>query len=142
MSVPKRPPGRPPFIPIDGTVVTVRAARDDDGPKICRAFQNLDRDTVYTRFFGYKTATRVERSGDVAFLVDEDFQGRGIASSLMRHIIAIARANGLDRLEANVLKGSHELPRPHAEPPWGDRSGGNHSASGDCGKGPALRLAT
>jgi hypothetical protein len=38
----------------DGTAVTVRAARIDDGPKIRRAFQDLDRDTVYTRFFGYK----------------------------------------------------------------------------------------
>jgi GNAT superfamily N-acetyltransferase len=136
----------------DGTVVTVRAARGDDGPKIRRAFQNLDRDTVYTRFFGYKAdvsdadlaritgadfeatvallatigagkdevvvggasyvvegfATTAGRSGEVAFLVEEDFQGRGIASLLMRHIIAIARANGLDRLEADVL--SHNLP--------------------------------
>ena len=136
----------------DGTVVTVRAARVDDGPKIRRAFQNLDRDTVYTRFFGYKadvsdadlaritgadferavallvtigigkdevvvggasyvaesSATTAGRSGEVAFLVEEDFQGRGIASSLLRHIIAIAQANGLDRLEADVL--SHNLP--------------------------------
>jgi len=135
----------------DGTVVTVRAARADDGPKIRRAFQNLDRDTVYTRFFGYKAdvsdadlaritaadfkrtvallvtgarkddvvvggasyvvvgpATTAVRSGEVAFLAEEDFQGRGIASSLMRHIIAIARTNGLDRLEADVL--SHNLP--------------------------------
>jgi GNAT superfamily N-acetyltransferase len=134
----------------DTTVVTVRAARVDDGPKIRRAFQNRDRDTVYTRFFGYKadvsdadlaritgadfdttvallvtigtgkdevvvgasyvvenSATTAGRSAEVAFLVEEDFQGRGIASSLMRHIIAIARANGLDRLEADVL--SHNL---------------------------------
>ena len=54
------------------------------------------------------SATTAERSGEVAFLVEEDFQGRGIASSLMRHIIAIARKNGLDRLEADVL--SHNLP--------------------------------
>jgi GNAT superfamily N-acetyltransferase len=136
----------------DGTVVTVRAARVDDGPKIRRAFQNLDRDTVYTRFFGYKadvndadlvritganfettvallvttgagadevvvggasyvvegSATTEGRSGEVAFLVEEDFQGRGIASLLMQHIIAIARADGLDRLEADVL--SRNLP--------------------------------
>jgi hypothetical protein len=38
----------------DGTAVTVRAARADDGLKIRRAFHNLERDTVYTRFFGYK----------------------------------------------------------------------------------------
>jgi GNAT superfamily N-acetyltransferase len=137
----------------DGTAVTVRAARVEDGPKIRRAFQNLDRDTVYTRFFGYKadvsgadlaritgadfettvallvttgagtdevvvggasyvvesSATTAGRSAEVAFLVEEDFQGRGIASSLMRHIIAIARANGLDRLEADVLARNHPM---------------------------------
>jgi RimJ/RimL family protein N-acetyltransferase len=43
----------------------------------------------------------------VAFLVEEDFQGRGMASLLIR-TIAIARADGLDRLEADVL--SRNLP--------------------------------
>jgi GNAT superfamily N-acetyltransferase len=138
----------------DGTAVTVRAARADDGPKVRRAFQNLERDTVYTRFFGYKAdvsdadlariteadfETRVAllvtvgagadevvvggasyvvgdacstgRSAEVAFLVEEDFQGRGMGSLLMRHIIAIARADGLDRLEADVL--SRNLPILH-----------------------------
>lgn len=38
----------------DGTTVTVRAARAGDGPRIDRAFHKLERDTVYTRFFGYK----------------------------------------------------------------------------------------
>jgi RimJ/RimL family protein N-acetyltransferase len=54
------------------------------------------------------TAATAGRSGEVAFLVEEDFQGRGIASSLMRHITAIARSNGLDRLEADIL--SHNTP--------------------------------
>jgi GNAT superfamily N-acetyltransferase len=136
----------------DGTAVTVRAARADGGPKIRRAFHNLERDTVYTRFFGYKAdvsdadlariteadservvallvtvgasedevvvggasyvvvepITAAGRSAEVAFLVEEDYQGRGIASLLMRHIIAIARAKGLDLLEADVL--SRNLP--------------------------------
>ena len=34
----------------DGTAVTVRAAGANDGPKIRRAFLDLERDTVYTRF--------------------------------------------------------------------------------------------
>ena len=38
----------------DGTAVTVRSAGANDGPKIRRAFLNLEPDTVYTRFFGYK----------------------------------------------------------------------------------------
>jgi GNAT superfamily N-acetyltransferase len=135
----------------DGTVATLRAARADDGPKIRRAFRNLERETVYTRFFGYKDdvsdaelaritgadferavallvtigtgadevvvggasyfvadSAGAERSAELAFLVEEDFQGRGIASLLMRHIIAIARSKGLTRLEADVL--SRNLP--------------------------------
>jgi RimJ/RimL family protein N-acetyltransferase len=39
----------------DGTVVTVRAARKDDGPRIRRAFEHLDRETIYRRFLGVKT---------------------------------------------------------------------------------------
>ena len=134
-----------------GTVVTLRAARTDDGPKIRRAFRNLERETVYTRFFGYKDdvsdaelariigadferavallvtigtgadevvvggasyvvvdPAATERSAELAFTVEEDFQGRGIASLLMRHIIAIARSKGLAQLEADVL--SRNLP--------------------------------
>lgn len=130
----------------DGTAVTVRAAGANDGPKIRRAFLNLERDTVYTRFFGYKadvsdaelgriTGADFERAvallvtigagedevviggasyfvsaiaaagrrAELAFTVEEDFQSRGIGSLLMRHIIAIARVKGLDRLEADVL---------------------------------------
>ena len=42
----------------DGTAVTVRAATANDGAKIRRAFLNLERDTVYTRFFGYKAGSK------------------------------------------------------------------------------------
>ncbi len=42
-------------------------------------------------------------SAELAFTVEEDFQGRGIASSLMRHLIWLARQNGLRQFEADVL---------------------------------------
>jgi GNAT superfamily N-acetyltransferase len=130
----------------DGTTVTVRAVCPDDGEKIHTAFKGLERETVYTRFFGYKNdvtdaelarITSVDfeldvallvttghdaaetviggvsyfasdadphvRSAELAFTVEEDYQGRGIAGSLMRHIIGIARQNRLDQLEADVL---------------------------------------
>lgn len=48
------------------------------------------------------------RSAELAFTVEEDIQGRGIASLLIRHMIATAREKGLDRLEADVL--SRNLP--------------------------------
>jgi GNAT superfamily N-acetyltransferase len=130
----------------DGTVVTIRAVRPDDGEKIHAAFKGLEPETVYTRFFGYKNdvteaelaritgvdferdvallatighgATEIViggvsafaaaadpnvRSAELAFTVEEDYQGRGIAGSLMRHILGIARQQGLDQLEADVL---------------------------------------
>jgi GNAT superfamily N-acetyltransferase len=130
----------------DGTTVTVRAARADDGPRIKRAFHNLERETVYTRFFGYKAGvseaelSRITgadfdravallvtvgagedevvigggsyfvvdnaappRSAELAFLVEEDYQGRGLASVLLQHMVRIARTKGLDQFEADVL---------------------------------------
>lgn len=40
---------------------------------------------------------------EVAFAVDDEHQGRGIASALIRHLIAIAREAGLRELIAEVL---------------------------------------
>lgn len=40
---------------------------------------------------------------EVAFSVDDEHQGQGIASAVMRHLVAIARAAGLTELYAEVL---------------------------------------
>jgi len=42
-------------------------------------------------------------AAEVAFVVEEDFQGQGIASILLRHLAAIARRQGVSRFEADVL---------------------------------------
>ena len=42
-------------------------------------------------------------SAEIAFGVDDAHQGRGVASALIRHLVAIARAAGLDALHAEVL---------------------------------------
>ena len=39
----------------------------------------------------------------IAFAVEEDFQRRGIASRLLRQLADIARANGIERFQADVL---------------------------------------
>jgi RimJ/RimL family protein N-acetyltransferase len=121
--------------------ITIRAIRPDDKERIVRAFQALDRMSVYLRFLSHKKTLSNEelrratecdgvsdavlvatvgsgdreiivglgeyvRSGaaaDIAFAVEEDFQGRGIASRLLRQLTDIARANGILRFEADVL---------------------------------------
>lgn len=42
-------------------------------------------------------------AAEVAFVLTDDYQGKGIGTALMRHLIAIARRAGLQQLIANVL---------------------------------------
>jgi RimJ/RimL family protein N-acetyltransferase len=48
-------------------------------------------------------APNTERSAEVAFMVEEDYHGRGIASRLLAHLAALARRQSLKRFEADVL---------------------------------------
>jgi GNAT superfamily N-acetyltransferase len=136
----------------DGTAVTIRAIRPDDSGRVLEAFTNLDRESIYTRFFYYKRklteaevqqitdadfdhvvalvvttrardgetiiaegryiaddAPRPCRSAEVAFITEEDYQGRGIAPLLLRHLVRIARKNGVSRLAADVLAGNQPM---------------------------------
>ena len=43
------------------------------------------------------------RSAEVAFVVEEDYAGRGIAGRLLHHLTHIARENGVAKFEADVL---------------------------------------
>jgi GNAT superfamily N-acetyltransferase len=43
------------------------------------------------------------RKAEVAFVVEEDYQGQGIAGKLVRHLAAIARDRGIAEFEADVL---------------------------------------
>ncbi len=44
------------------------------------------------------------QSAEIAFVVEEDWQGRGIASGLLQHLTRIARERGVVQFEAEVLK--------------------------------------
>jgi RimJ/RimL family protein N-acetyltransferase len=43
------------------------------------------------------------RSAEVAFMVEEDYHGMGIASRILRHLASIARAQGISAFDAEVL---------------------------------------
>ena len=44
-----------------------------------------------------------ERSAELALVVEEEYQGRGIASRLLAHLATLARHQNLTRFEADVL---------------------------------------
>jgi RimJ/RimL family protein N-acetyltransferase len=50
-------------------------------------------------------------SAEVAFLVEEDFHGLGLASILLRHLLQIGRKQGISRFEADVLHGNKKMLR-------------------------------
>lgn len=137
----------------NGLPVTIRSVRPDDKERIKEAFSELEAETIYTRFFQFKThltdeelkrATEVDfdaevalvvtiqgeddeiiiggsrysvlrsagggpKSAEVAFTVEEDYHGQGIASRLFNHMINIARQRGIDHFEAEVLPGNNAM---------------------------------
>jgi GNAT superfamily N-acetyltransferase len=45
----------------------------------------------------------VPRSAEIAFLVEEDYRGQGLAGRLLKHLAEIARKQGVSQFEADVL---------------------------------------
>ena len=128
-----------------GLEVTVRPLRVDDREKVANAIRHLDRDSVYTRLFSYRTeltepgldrimnvdpehdamlvvtvgagadetviasgrfigaAEGGDRTAEVAFVVEEEYQGQGLAGRLLKHLAAIGRDRRLHALTAEVL---------------------------------------
>ena len=44
-----------------------------------------------------------QRSAEIAFMVEEDFHGQGIAGRILKHLVHIAREKGVSQFEAEVL---------------------------------------
>jgi RimJ/RimL family protein N-acetyltransferase len=44
-----------------------------------------------------------QRSAEIAFMVEEDYHGLGIAGRILRHLARIAREKGVSRFQAEVL---------------------------------------
>jgi RimJ/RimL family protein N-acetyltransferase len=136
----------------DGRPVVIRVARADDRGRLALAFGQLDPQTIYTRFFGYRKsfseselarldrpdfdraillvvtigdgadeaiiagatcaiddAADGERTAELAFTVEEDYQRQGLASTLLQTITALARSRGIQRFTAEVLAGNKAM---------------------------------
>ena len=49
------------------------------------------------------------QKAEVAMLIDDEFQGLGIAPRILRHLVTIARASGITHFEAEVLPSNEAM---------------------------------
>jgi RimJ/RimL family protein N-acetyltransferase len=89
----------------DGTAVVIRAIRHDDRTSILAAFSNLDRESVYTRFFTYKKGLTDAELGQIT---DVDFD-RVVALVVTTPIGDGETLIGGGRYFSDVARGSAEL---------------------------------
>ncbi len=58
-----------------------------------------------------RTGDAAGKSAEVAFLIDDTYQGMGIGSRVFKHLLIIARASGITRFEAEVLPANEAMMR-------------------------------
>lgn len=129
----------------NGLEVCIRASRPDDWDRVVTAFHELEKESIYFRFFGHKkelTAAEAQRfrdtdfinqvrllcilvrdhqeivigvasyarvsdsAAEIAFVVEEDYHGLGIARKLLTHLGKIAVDAGIREFIAEVLPGN------------------------------------
>jgi GNAT superfamily N-acetyltransferase len=79
-------------IDFDRTVALVTILQDDSGEKIIGA----------SRYLTFGNGDLPDRA-EVAFTVEEDYHGLGIASRMFRHLAWIAKQKGISEFHAEVL---------------------------------------
>ena len=57
-------------------------------------------------------------TAEVAFLVEEDYHGRGIASRVLRHLAIVAHSRGITTFEADVLSENKAMHAVFARTGW------------------------
>ena len=92
----------------------------------------FDRDREIVLVATTESDTRIIGSGryvlthpgaaEVAFMVEEDFRGRGIAGTLLRHLARVATAQGIETFEADVLAQNRSMQSVFARTGWGVQS--------------------
>jgi GNAT superfamily N-acetyltransferase len=146
----------------DGLAVTIRELRADDRERMAAAVRALDRESIYFRFFSYRSelteqgldrimavdpahdfalvvatgaggdeiiigAGRYVGAGpgpdgtvtaEVAFTVEEDYHGLGIAGRMLARLAEVARKRGVTAFEADVLTENKGMLRVFARTGW------------------------
>jgi GNAT superfamily N-acetyltransferase len=63
----------------------------------------------------------VPGTAEIAFVVEEDYHGRGLASRLLRHLARVARDQGVTTFEADVLAGNAPMQAVFERTGWPTR---------------------
>ena len=97
----------------DGTEVTVRAIRPDDGPAILEAFRELDAESIYRRFFSPKKELS---DAELKQLTDVDFQSvMALVATAQRTALRFCWAEGVSpQREGTTRKAPSLLSSPRA----------------------------
>jgi RimJ/RimL family protein N-acetyltransferase len=60
------------------------------------------------RYISFKDAEGID-SAEFAMIVEEDYQGLGLGKLILKHLITIARARGINKFEAEVLPANERM---------------------------------
>jgi acetyl coenzyme A synthetase (ADP forming)-like protein len=69
----------------------------------------------YVRVFRHGAPDSLSTQAEVAFTVLDVYQGRGIGTLLLEHLAEIARARGVERIEADVMSDNSQMMRVFEE---------------------------